>query len=121
MQNELSRLIEQGQLISDLGAPPEAIVAEVERNLGDAAGNVMRALDVSAGEAVSIWLQSATDPDDFIGYHAFVFAGVDDSLAGLLPPTMNGSMNIGPFRPGPVDFEVAGDDARYHISGVVSG
>jgi hypothetical protein len=121
LQSELARLVEGGELVSDLTAGPERIGPEVRENLRQSVGNVIQALDVSVREAVAIWVQSHTDPDDFIGFHAFVFAGVDDSLASLLPAMASPQINTGPFRPGPVDFEVSGDGGRYRISGALMG
>jgi len=121
LHNELARLVERGELVSNLLADPEVIAGEVRTNLGAAVRNVIGALKVSVWEGLSIWLQSFTDPDDIIGFHAHVFAGVDDSLGQLLPAMSSAQMNVGPHRPQPVDVVIEGDGARYRVQGDVSG
>lgn len=120
LQGELERLVERGELISDFAAPPDQITQEVRTKLAGAVQNVINALNMSVGDAILAWLRSFSDPDDFIGFHAFVFAGVDDSLATLLPAMSSPQLNIGPFKPSPIDFTIAGDDASYQIRGMMS-
>ena len=121
LHNELARLVEGGELVSNLLAAPDVIAGEVRANLATAVRNVIGALQVSVWEGLSIWLRSFTDPDDIIGFHAHVFAGVDDSLGQLLPAMSGSQLNVGPYRPQPIDVLIAGDGARYRVQGNISG
>jgi len=120
LQQEITRLIENGQLISDFTAPQEQITAEVSANLQAALNNTVAAFNFSFTEKLLLFVSSFGDPDDFIGFHGFVFAGVDDSLAGLLPSMSSAQLQIGRFTPGSVDFKVDGDSARYRVTGVLT-
>ena len=121
LHGELERLVAGGELITDFSASAEQITREVQTKLAEAVQHVVDALNLSVGDAIVTWLRSFSDPDDFIDFHGFVFAGVDDSLASLLPPMSSPQLSIGPFKPGPVDFAFTGDDASYQVRGVISG
>jgi hypothetical protein len=121
LHNELVRLVEGGQLISNFAAPRDQLEAEAKAQLGQTVRNVMDTLKPSLLDAIGLWLQSLSDPDDFIGYQVIMFAGVDDTLGALLPSMSRPGVSVGPFKPGPLDLPFEGDDARYRVTGAVTG
>jgi hypothetical protein len=121
LHGELVRLIEGGALISDFTASRDRIIAEARAQLGHTMTNLRDAPRPSVIDAIGLWLTSFSDPDDFIGYQAILFAGVDDSLGSVLEAISAPGASVGQFRPGPVDLLLEGDGARYRVVGTVSG
>jgi|GEM_PF-3290395 len=121
LQRELVRLVEDSALISDFTASPATMGKRAEEELRRTMGNVTAAIVPSALEAIGLWLRSFADPDDLIGHQVVMFAGVDDSLGRRLPEISGPRISVGRFRPGPLELVFSGDDARYRVTGVVTG
>lgn len=121
LNTELVRLIEQSELVPDFSAPQDQISAKAAEEITKSVQTVADTLKPTLIDAIGLWLQSFSDPDDLIGYHAILFVGVDDALGSSLPTVARPSVSVGQFRPGPLDLLFEGDAARYRVTGVVTG
>jgi endonuclease/exonuclease/phosphatase family metal-dependent hydrolase len=112
LQDELRRLVEQGELnLSNLDSGA----------FEEATNRVKGSLAVGFWEGIGLWLRSWTDPDDRIGFHLYAYTPVDDELRGYVPTIEHPDVTFGPLTNqryeigmNPVVF--AGDDARYEVT-----
>jgi hypothetical protein len=102
LKQELVNLIEQGAI--DLANPGPAIEQAISQ--------VKTKLAPSFWEALSLWLQSFTDPDDLIGVQPLVFAAVDPALASVV--------GVEALTEKGLDLTFASPGVNYQVLGSVS-
>jgi RTX calcium-binding nonapeptide repeat (4 copies) len=115
LQGEVSRIIEGGQL--DLSNPGPG--------LADVMNQVKSSFELDFIEALKLFLASFGDLDDLIGFHSFLFAAVDPTLASLIPLPSLPNATVGvltdqEFRIGQNPIVFSGDGANYQVTTVLS-
>ncbi len=109
LKSVLVNLIEQGQI--DLNDPSASIE--------DAINRVRSSFEPSFFEKVVLFLRSFADPDDVIGFHAFVYA-VTDASVDIPNQSLPGiSLGILPNGSVPMNLRFQGDGATYDVSSTV--
>jgi hypothetical protein len=117
LRQTLVRLVESRPLPMDRSS--------IDRLASDAqscAQEVMNAMQPSFLQGLGSWLSAGGDPDDFIGFHAFLFMGVDPELGTLAQlPAIPGFASVGPLaeqhfsKAAGNPITVTGDGARYEL------
>lgn len=106
LKTTLVSLIEQGQI--NLADPATSIKQAVTQ--------LKSSFEPSFWQKVKIFLGSYGDPDDVIGFHAFVYAVTDYSVPFTAPTDPNLSAGVLPYGENPMTVRFKGDSATYDIS-----
>jgi hypothetical protein len=106
LKTTLVDLIERGQL--DLANP--------EASIRQAIAQLQSSLEPSLWQKIKIFLGSLGDPDDVIGFHAYVYAVTDNSVSFTAPINSLLSAGVLPYGDSPFTARYQGDGATYDVS-----
>jgi hypothetical protein len=106
LKTMLVGLIEQGQL--NLADPASSIKQAVAQ--------LKSSFEPSFWQKVKLFLGSYGDPNDVIGFHAFVYAVTDYSLPFTAPVDPTLSAGVLPYGDNPLTVRFQGDGAIYDVS-----
>jgi hypothetical protein len=106
LQTLLVNLIEQGQI--DLSDPGNSVKQAVTQ--------LKSSFEPSFWQKVGLFLGSYGNPDDVIGFHAFVYVVTDNTVSFTAPDDPELSAGVLPYGTLPLTVRFAGDGAVYDVA-----